>query len=275
MLLLAGLVILIGILLLSHMWRQAHVHQLIEEEVEVPHLPTSFDGAMILYVSDTHKRNLKQKDLANFKNKVDWVLIGGDVAERGISWSLVRHNMKLLSNIAPSFTVYGNHDKRAGTAQLARILQQSGVQLLQDNVEYLQRGNDKLSLIGIDYRSRQGDELLEQIGDSFCKIAIVHDPLQALRLEQNADLILSGHTHGGQLVLPFFGPVFLSKAYRPISNGWYSLKRNPEDVHQEGKMLVSRGYGTNHLPLRLGCPAEMHIITLRAPAEKALTEKQP
>ncbi|WP_175623702.1 metallophosphoesterase [Paenibacillus amylolyticus] len=264
-----------GVLLLFHMWREAHVHQMIEEEVEVPHLPPSFDGVMILYVSDTHKRKLKQKDMEHFKNKVDWVLIGGDVAEKGISWSLVRHNMKLLSNIAPSFTVYGNHDKRAGTAQLARILRESGVQLLQDNVVYLRKGNDRVSLIGIDYRSKQGDVLLEQVGDRFCKLAIVHDPLQALRLEQNADLILSGHTHGGQLVVPFFGPVFLSKAYRPISNGWYSLKRSPEDVHQEGKMLVSRGYGTNHLPLRLGCPAEMHIITLRVSAEKALTEKQP
>ncbi|WP_222125231.1 metallophosphoesterase [Paenibacillus xylanexedens] len=257
------------------MWHEAHIHQMIEEEVEVPHLPIAFDGAVILYLSDTHKRKLKVKDFENLEKKVDWVLIGGDVAEKGISWSIVRHNMQLLSNIASSFTVYGNHDKRAGTAQLARILRESGVQLLQDNVVYLRRGNDRLSLIGIDYRSKQGDMLLEQIDDKYCKIAIVHDPLQALRLEQNADLILSGHTHGGQMVLPFFGPVFLSKAYRPISNGWYSLKRNPEDVYQEGKMLVSRGYGTNHLPLRLGCPAEMHLITLRVPTEKAITEKQP
>jgi predicted MPP superfamily phosphohydrolase len=264
-----------GVLLLLHMWREAHIHQMIEEEVELPHLPTTFDGTVILYLSDTHKRKLKVKDLENLEKKVDWVLIGGDVAEKGISWSIVRHNMKLLSNIAPSFTVYGNHDKRAGTAQLARILRESGVQLLQDNVLYLRRGDDRVNLIGIDYRSKQGDMLLEQIDVKYCKIAIVHDPLQALRLEQNADLILSGHTHGGQIVLPFFGPVFLSKAYRSISNGWYSLKSNPEDVHQEGKMLVSRGYGTNHLPFRLGCPAEMHLITLRVPTEKALTEKQP
>lgn len=80
MLLIAGLIILMGVLLLFHMWREAHIHQMIEEEVEVPHLPTSFDGAKILYVSDTHKRKLKQKDLENVKNKVDWVLIGGDVA---------------------------------------------------------------------------------------------------------------------------------------------------------------------------------------------------
>ncbi|WFR60419.1 hypothetical protein P9222_17570 [Paenibacillus amylolyticus] len=147
--------------------------------------------------------------------------------------------MKLLSNIAPSFTVYGNHDKRAGTAQLARILRESGVQLLQDNVVYLRRGNDRVSLIGIDYRSKKGDGLLQQIGDHFCKIAIIHDPLQALRLEQNADLILSGHTHGGQLVLPFFGPVFLSRAYRPISNGWYSLKREPGAFIKKAKYWLA------------------------------------
>lgn len=275
MLLSAALLMLIGVILILHMWREAHVHRIIEEEVEVPHLPATFDGTSMLYLSDTHKRKLKPKDLENLENRVDWVLIGGDVAERGISWSIVKHNMKLLSNIAPAFTVYGNHDKRAGTAQLARILQESGVQLLQDNVVYLHRGNDRLSLIGMDYRSKQGDALLEQIGNRYCKVALIHDPLQALRLEQNADLILSGHTHGGQLVLPFFGPVFLSKAYRPVSNGWYSLKRSPEDVHQEGKMLVSRGYGTNHFPFRLCCPAEMHIITLRVPTEKVSTEQQP
>ncbi|WFR60418.1 hypothetical protein P9222_17565 [Paenibacillus amylolyticus] len=73
---------MIGALLFIHMWCEAHIHQVIEEEIEVPHLPLSFDGVRMLYVSDTHKRKLKQKDMEHFNNKVDWVLIGGDVAEK-------------------------------------------------------------------------------------------------------------------------------------------------------------------------------------------------
>ncbi|MEC0124300.1 metallophosphoesterase [Paenibacillus pabuli] len=263
-------IILAGIILLVHMWREAHLHHIVSEEVEVPNLPSSFDGSKILYLSDIHKRRLKQKDLEYLRNQVDWVIIGGDVAEKGISWPIVRHNMSLLSYIAPAYTVYGNHDKRAGTVQLEQIFRDTGIQLLQDSIADLHKGKSKLSLVGFDYRSRRGDSLLAELDAKDCRIAIVHDPLQALHLNEPVDLILSGHTHGGQLVLPGFGPVFLNKAYRSVSSGWFSLKKDGNDTEQEGKMLVSKGYGTNHLPFRLCCPAEMHIITLRM-----LSNKQP
>ncbi|QOS79927.1 metallophosphoesterase [Paenibacillus sp. JNUCC31] len=263
-------VILAGIILLVHMWREAHLHHIVSEEVEVSNLPSSFDGSKILYLSDIHKRRLKQKDLEYLRNQVDWVIIGGDVAEKGISWPIVRHNMSLLSYIAPAYTVYGNHDKRAGTVQLERIFRDTGIQLLQDSTVYLHKGKSKLCLVGFDYRSGRGDSLLTELDTKDCKIAIVHDPLQALHLNEPVDLILSGHTHGGQLVMPGFGPVFLNKAYRSVSSGWFSLRKDGNDTEQEGKMLVSKGYGTNHLPFRLCCPAEMHIITLRM-----LSNKQP
>ncbi|WP_315793046.1 metallophosphoesterase [Paenibacillus sp. BIC5C1] len=263
-------VILAGIMLLVHMWREAHLHHIVSDEVEVPNLPSSFDGSKILYLSDIHKRMLKKNDLEHLRNQVDWVIIGGDVAEKGISWSIVRHNMNLLAYIAPTFTVYGNHDKRAGTVHLERIFRDTGVQLLQDSTTYLRKGNSMLCLVGIDYRSRQGDSLLAELESKDCKIAIVHDPLEALHLNAPVDLILSGHTHGGQLVIPGLGPVFLNKTYRSVSSGWFSLKKDNNDTEQQGKILVSKGYGTNHLPLRLCCPAEMHIITLRM-----LSNKQP
>ncbi|MGP3784796.1 hypothetical protein [Paenibacillus sp. 1A_MP2] len=75
-------VILAGIALLVHMWREAHLHHIVTEEVEVPNLPSSFDGSKILYISDIHKRKLKNNDLEHLRNQVDWVIIGGDVAER-------------------------------------------------------------------------------------------------------------------------------------------------------------------------------------------------
>ncbi|WP_289371450.1 metallophosphoesterase [Paenibacillus silvae] len=254
--------------LLLHMWLQARAYDLIQDDVELINLPAAFDGATILYVSDTHKRLLRTTDFEKWKGKADWVLIGGDIAEEGVPWSIVRHNMNLLSRIAPAFAVYGNHDKKAGTAHLKRILDDSNVLLLQDRAVYLQKGSDQLRLIGLDYRSKQSKELLRNQGHDECTIVLIHDPLEALRLEVHADLVLSGHTHGGQLVLPWFGPIFLNRAYRKVSSGWFSLKRHKLDS-RNGKMLVSKGFGTNHLPLRLGCPAEVHLITLHSPAVKS------
>ncbi|MET3941088.1 putative MPP superfamily phosphohydrolase [Paenibacillus sp. PvP094] len=255
-------VLMVVFILIVHMWREAHLHRVVEDDVEINALPLSFDGSVILYVSDLHKRRLRQEDIKPLLGQVDWVLIGGDVAEKGISWSIVRRNMQLLTNIAPAFAVYGNHDKHAGTAQLARIFEETGVRLLQDQVVSLQKRDSSIKLAGADYRSRGLSNHLTEKNRNECLIVLIHDPLQAKSVHDYADLILSGHTHGGQLVIPFLGPIFLNQAYRNVSNGWYTLKRMNGDP--DGKMLVSRGYGTNHLPLRLCCPAEMHKITLKS-----------
>ncbi|WP_272037311.1 metallophosphoesterase [Paenibacillus sp. JJ-100] len=264
-----------AVMLLLHMWREAHTYVVSEDEVELVHLPTSFDGATILYLSDTHERLLKINDVEKFRGKVDWVLIGGDVAQEGISWSIVRQNMSLLSSLAPAFVVYGNHDKKAGTAYLSKLLENSNIQLLQDKSVFLHKGKEQVQLVGLDYRSKQGQLLFQKnreqgrrTKEGNSTIVLVHDPLDALRLDLDVDLVLSGHTHGGQMVLPLLGPIFLNKAYRAVSSGWFSLKRSMEDK-RDGKMLVSRGYGTNHLPLRLCCPAEIHLITLRMPTAKS------
>lgn len=272
-----GLTMLAGtVMLLLHMWREAHNYVVTEDEVELVHLPASFDGATILYLSDTHERLLKINDVEKFRGKVDWVLIGGDVAQEGISWSIVRQNMSLLSSLAPAFVVYGNHDKKAGTAYLSKLLENSNIQVLQDKIVFLHKGEEEVQLVGLDYRSKQGQLLFQKNREQGLRtkeknstIVLVHDPMDALRLDLDVDLVLSGHTHGGQMVLPLLGPIFLNKAYRAVSSGWFSLKRNMEDK-RDGKMLVSRGYGTNHLPLRLCCPAEIHLITLRMPTAKSL-----
>ncbi|MCM3133320.1 metallophosphoesterase [Paenibacillus polysaccharolyticus] len=247
------------------MWKEAHTTVITEDEVELTHLPASFDGATIIFISDTHARLLKTKEVEQLRGKADWVFIGGDMAEEGSSWSIVRQNVRLLSSVAPTYAVYGNHDKKAGEAYLSRILADSSVQLLQDKAIYLQKGTEHVRLVGLDYRSKQATELLQESKEDCSTIVLVHDPLDVLRLDLDAaDLILSGHTHGGQIVFPVIGPVLLSKAYRVVKSGWFSLKRSDEDT-RSGKMLVSRGYGTNHLPFRLCCPAEMHLITLRIP----------
>lgn len=260
--------LVVVVLLFFHMWREAHTTVITEDEVELAHLPASFDGATIIFLSDTHARLLKTKEIEQLRGKADWILIGGDIAEEGISWSIVRQNLRFLSGLAPTYAVYGNHDKKAGTNSLSRLLADSNVQLLQDKTVYLQKGMEQIQLLGLDYRSRQAEKLLQNMREGCSRIVLIHDPLEVLRLDLDVELVLSGHTHGGQIVIPMLGPVLLSKAYRTVKSGWFSLKRSDKDT-RSGKLLVSRGFGTNHLPLRLRCPAEIHLITLRVPARNS------
>lgn len=222
--------LVVALLLLFHMWREAHTTVITEDEVEIAHLPTSFDGATIIFLSDTHARLLKTKEVEQLRGKADWVLIGGDIAEEAIPWSIVRQNMRLLSSLAPTFVVYGNHDKKAGEPHLSRILDDSCVQLLQDKAVYLQKGTEHVRLVGLDYRSKQAMKLLQNTKNACSTIVLVHDPLEVLRLDVDVDLVLSGHTHGGQIVFPMLGPVLLSKAYRAVKSGWFSLKRSDKDT---------------------------------------------
>lgn len=127
---------------------------------------------------------MKTKEVEQLKGKADWVLIGGDIAEEGISWSIVRQNMRLLSSLAPTYTVYGNHDKKAGVTHLSRLLDDSSVQILQDQDVYLQKGTEHVRLVGLDYRSKQAEKLLRNTKDgtlhnrissrSFGSIAVRH-----------------------------------------------------------------------------------------------------
>ena len=138
-------VLMVVFILIVHMWREAHLHRVVEDDVEINALPHSFDGSVILYISDLHKRRLREEHIKPLLGQVDWVLIGGDVAEKGISWSIVRRNMQLLTNIAPAYAVYGNHDKHAGTAQLARILRKPGFGFCRIRLCFFKRGIPVLS----------------------------------------------------------------------------------------------------------------------------------
>jgi len=93
---------------------------------------------------------------------------------------------------------------------------------------------------------------------------MVHDPLWlSQRSSVPADLVLAGHTHGGQLILPFIGRSRrIEEFYHTYDAGAFLW---PKGDGSEGfaKVMISRGFGTSHLPLRWGSPAEMHILTLR------------
>ncbi len=257
-----------AISLIGRMIIEALRNKVMPIEIEMDRLPCSFDGSRILLITDIHRRKLPKHLLTSLKGQVDWVFLGGDMTEKNVPMSRVENNMKLLRRVAPVYAVHGNHDYEAKTASLDYILEQCDVELLMNRNVRLDKDGAHVWLTGMDYppfrkRSYPALPKLPVHEMETCRIVLVHDPAWINRYSiKPADLTLSGHTHGGQINLPFFGLIQLDKEYHNIACGLFQWKQ-PHALVKTARMLVSRGFGYRHLPLRLRCPAEMHLITLR------------
>lgn len=97
-----------------------------ETDIELESLPEPFDGYRILLVTDIHRRSLPQGMLSGLKGKVDLVLVGGDMTEKGSPLQRLQANMALLSSIGPVYAVHGNHDYKAEIQEVDRILEKTG-----------------------------------------------------------------------------------------------------------------------------------------------------
>ncbi|BCG59949.1 metallophosphoesterase [Paenibacillus sp. URB8-2] len=243
-----------------------------ETDIELESLPEPFDGYRILLVTDIHRRSLPQGMLSGLKGKVDLVLVGGDMTEKGSPLQRLQANMALLSSIGPVYAVHGNHDYKAEIQEVDRILEKNGVRLLADENIPLKKGGTELWLTGVDYPRTGGKVAYAPLPgmppgkEKECRMILVHDPMWLLKRETvPADLILSGHTHGGQVVLPFIGRRHVEAFYHTYSAGMFLWPKG-DGTGKKAKLLISRGFGTAHLPLRWRSPAELNVLTLRRAA---------
>ncbi|MFK4997753.1 metallophosphoesterase [Bacillus sp. N9] len=145
----------------------------------------------------------------------------------------------------------GNNDYELDHEQLILLLESMDVIILKNRIEVLERNGEKLLFVGVDDMSQypeQIDAMINKIKNISFKIVLVHNPkyIDTLSGEEDISLMLSGHTHGGQIRIFGFGP-YEHGGIKQI-NGM--------------TLLVSNGYGTSLLPLRLGAKPEVHLITL-------------
>ncbi|MGG1876908.1 MULTISPECIES: metallophosphoesterase [Paenibacillus] len=253
--------------LLGWMSKEAYGYRLRREEVCSPRIPDAFNGYKILYMTDIHRRQLSERKLRAWLEEADCVFLGGDITERGVPWERLRSNMQLLRKYAPVYAVLGNHDLKAGKEQVRQILRETGVVLLSDKSVELVKGAHRIVLSGIQQPASKYHPYTRYRGrnrEGRYHIVLVHDPRWVKdRTDYPYDLVLAGHTHGGQIVLPLAGAVKLEKFYQSYKAGWYDLPGKEDGATAGPPFLISKGFGTSHLPLRLGCPAELHLITLK------------
>jgi predicted MPP superfamily phosphohydrolase len=152
-----------------------------------------------------------------------------------------------------SFAVLGNHDdEREAPAALAA----RGFTVLKDQRTALTINNERLDLAGIRFWTRTPGEVANVLkGTGGTTILLAHDPRRlAEAAALDVQLVLSGHTHGGQVIVPAVGPIAGRKF--PVLAG-YATRDNTA-------IFVSRGVGTVYVPVRINCPPDVAVLTLRS-----------
>ncbi|WP_235991774.1 metallophosphoesterase [Metabacillus schmidteae] len=242
--------IMLIIMLLNAKENRVMIHQL-----EFNTFPPDLDSLRIFFISDIHRRTVTDELLNKIPNQVDVVMIGGDLTESGVPFSRVESNIRALTKLAPVYFVYGNNDYEVSQETLETILERNNVTILKNTCKELaSSAGGRIVLLGIEDMSGERDRLDLALADpkqskADFKILLSHNPEIHHKISQNdcISLVLSGHTHGGQIR-------FL---------GWGLYKKGKLHNLKNTKLLVSNGYGTTALPLRLGAPAETHYLHLK------------
>jgi predicted MPP superfamily phosphohydrolase len=231
-----------------------------EAELRVAGLSPAHDGLRIGFLTDIHhSRMVPASDVAHAVDMVngantDLLVLGGDYVTWGERAYVgpVAELLKPLTAPEGVFAILGNHDDdRDMPAALAR----NGFTMLKDQRSRVIIRGEPLEIAGIRFWTRKAADISRVLRRAQGPVLLLaHDPR---RLTEAALLgvpaVLAGHTHGGQIVLPGIGA--LARRDFPVLAG---LGRRDNTA-----MFVSRGIGTVYVPVRINCPPEVAIETLR------------
>lgn len=235
--------------------------------VRLAGLPPAWDGVRIANLTDLHHGRIVRLGpiaeavrLANAESPDLIVLTGDFVSRPGAITNALSDVLAELKAPLGKLAVLGNHDHWAGAAAVREMLSAAGVHVLANDHVSFRRGNETLTVAGV-------DDLwagLPDIGQAMqgapftgARLLLAHNPAYALKLPPwvRLDLMIAGHTHGGQLRLPFTPRQ--ARTVRRIRSGSGLIRSGTMPVH------ISRGIGMVGLPLRVNCRAELPIITLK------------
>ena len=247
-------------------------HHPVVEHVNVPiaDLPTPFDGLKIVQLSDLHVQPaFPASDLAPAirlaqAENPDLILITGDYINDDVDDGpkYMRECVDALAGLhAPLgvFVSFGNHDFPPPPGDPSRAPWiAAGMHPLLDEVATIRKCGASISVIGLrSFVKRPVDpaEILRQAPADGVRIVLWHEPDRAQECAtEGASLQLSGHTHGGQVVIPLIGPPILPSGGRLYPSGLYHVGGMP--------LYVSRGVGLLSPRIRLNCPPEVTLLTL-------------
>lgn len=261
-------------------------YEIVNKQIQIPNLPGELKGKTITLFCDIHSgpymKEELMKEYADVVNdlKSDFIFIPGDFTNS--NKAEVHPLAKAFRNLRANEGIYGslgNHDYFSDAEYVANVISnETPVKLLRNNFEILDINGKNICILGCEDTRQSGaaydsvllgylnnvtDRLRLSLKEknidyeSIPKLALFHKPYFFEEMsDKKIDLILSGHTHGGQVVLASFGNVNLSfaGAVSKYISGLYESANS--------KMYVSRGIGSVALPIRFNCSPEITKITL-------------
>jgi predicted MPP superfamily phosphohydrolase len=260
---LSGLVVCGYGILVRRRW-----YRVVEREVRVPDLDPRFEGFVIAQLSDLHIGTLTPRawglawSRAANARVPDLAVVTGDMVTSGTDFHEdVADVVGALRAKSGVFVSMGNHDYFGEGEPLISMLRARGVSVLRNEGVVVDRNGAKLWLAAIDDTWSRRDDVaraMRERPDGATTVLLSHDPNRFDEAaDAGADVVLSGHTHGGQIGVPFLYRVanLASFAYR-YNVGFYRRGRSVLYVHP--------GLGTTGPPMRLGVPPEVTMLVLRA-----------
>lgn len=242
--------------------------------IRLNRLPGQFRGFKIAQISDFHYAEFSEpyflRDVVNQVNRLkpDAVFFNGDYVTDGYLFSQTHTKQfayrcaEILSEVQCPlrYAVLGNHDSTFAEAAVLDALAIHGFTVLNNRYMPLERGGQRLWIAGTGdaiYRKMDLDQALppDSHRNNEPVLLMIHEPdVLPLAARRNVDLMLSGHTHGGQVRFPFVPPLSLPLLGRKYVEGLFRL--GPTQLY------VSRGVGTVGVPFRFNCPPEIAELTL-------------
>jgi len=243
--------------------------ELVRVKLDRPTWPKSFHGLKIAFLSDIHYGGgggvgsalvLRSIEMAQAE-RPDVFCFGGDLitgwGERGSLADLVSMVRDVTAPLG-AYAVLGNHEFNWGERDVMREFDRTGVRLLRNETIFLERGPGRIPLTGLDNMFnltwREVRRQMESLEDHPGAIVLEHTPDLAPMLPDSFHgTLLAGHTHGGQIILPFVRQAMTASRFGlKYVAGLYPAGR--------GAMYITRGVGAVLVPMRIGCPPEVTII---------------